>query len=184
MRRLAALLVATALALAPAAAQGKGAIRIALCGSDGCHRVHDRRATAAIADTVATQPPKAAAPFYALRVTMAEPDGTTSAFGPVRWLDEANLLRSQDEAGRPAWSIPGPAAAAALRRAAKGLHRLPARRLGLLRARPHRARVDEVVAPAAPARAGAGGPSPAPWVALGAGLLAVVAGWRLVARRR
>jgi hypothetical protein len=184
MRRLAALAVATLLAGAPAAAQGKGAIRIAVCGSDGCHRVHDRRATAAIADTVPVQPPQGAAPFYALRVTMAEPDGTHSAFGPVRWLDEVNLLRSEDESGRPAWSRPGPGAAAALRRAAQGLHRLPARRLGAVRARPGRARVDEVVAPPAPARAGAGDPSPAPWVALGAGLLAVVAGGRLVTRRR
>jgi hypothetical protein len=184
MRRLAVLVVAAVLVLAPAAAQGKGAIRMSVCGRDGCHRVPDPRAHDAVTAALLTQPPKGAAPFYALHVTMAEPDGTTSRFGPLRWLDEANLLRSEDESGRPAWSTPTAGAAAALRRAAKGLDRMPARRLGALTARPPAARVHEVVAPHAPARAAAGDPSPAPWLALGAGVLAAVAGAGAALRRR
>ena len=182
MTRPAAAAAAVVLCLAlPAAAAAKEAVALRICGPHGCvdRTAQLRRAgqlQAALNAQPAAQPAAPGGSWVELRVGIGErPGGKVYGHATVRFLPGLGLMCGEDGF----WSLPAHATIAALRRAARGVDRYPARALHLLPAStpsptPTPARRQRPVHDA--------GLSPA--VPGGAGLLAAATAAVLLLRRR
>jgi hypothetical protein len=125
MRSLLVALIALALAAAPAAA--KEVSKVVVCGS-GAHcttldRTHDGDLMAFVEGGAPVDAPTTRAPFYRVRVTMAEGPSQTYRFTSL-WVPALRRLGTRD--GGWQWISTLPAATAALQQATRGLQPLPA----------------------------------------------------------
>jgi hypothetical protein len=188
MRRRICLLPLAALLLLPGAAPAKEIGSLALCGVGECHGVKGEAAKRGFEDSSMTAPaPDRPEPFLELRVGIKAHEGERIPGFSLRYLPESGVLRGTDESGYATFTRPSPALASALGRAARGLERKPAAKLGSLRRQPvARAQVDEVFAPAASAGSGGSGGDDGgvPWPVPVAGATALALGLAALARRR
>jgi hypothetical protein len=130
MRRTLVLTVALALAVAPAAA-AKEIVKGQVCGPDGCNAVTDHAALPVLGNGGPPRTPPTAAPYYDVRLTVAEGDQSfTSSFAAVpsrhaaraddgTWMEmppDVTALVRKYAAGQPAypaselagWAAPAP----------------------------------------------------------------------------
>jgi LPXTG-motif cell wall-anchored protein len=179
-----AALAAGALAL-PAGSAAKELAGLAVCGTNGCHRITGERALRGFENGgFETAPPARARAYYEVRARVKDDTGHVLPAFTVLYLRRSGLIRAEGDLGRHVWTQPAPATATALKRAARGLRPHPASGLGSVREPEPVARVDEVFAPAADAAGGGDGGPVAASVA-GAGALVLLAGGAgLIARRR
>jgi hypothetical protein len=178
MRRLLGLLPLAAVLALPPTAGAKEVGSLVLCGTDSCHGVKGPEARRDFENgATKAQSPARAESFLELRVRIRAHEGEGIPGFSLRYLPTAGLLRSTDERGYAAWARPGPALAAALERAARGLRAKPAALLGSLRtAPPAQAQVDEVVAPSVDRDEGGGGGNAVLWLVLAGGGAALMLG--------
>jgi hypothetical protein len=180
-----------ALGLLSAPATAKIITKATVCGASGCKTVTDKAALAGIEDGgPPTTPPKAAAPFYRVTLTVAEREDGRGPQHTFRnaYVPSLNLLRTDgaNPGGSNVWLTAGNSGEV-YERLARGLEPLPAARLGQIESAVlPRAQVVEVFSPASKAAASSDGGG-FPWTAIllalgGAGVLAVTA--RLIVARR
>jgi hypothetical protein len=133
MTRAAAVLAAALCLALPAAAAAKEAVALRICGPDGCvdRTAQLRRAgqlQAALNAQPAAEPAAPGGPWVELRVGIGErPGGKVYGHATIRFLPGLGLMCGEDGF----WSLPSHATIAALRRAARGVERYPARALHL-----------------------------------------------------
>jgi hypothetical protein len=186
MRRLLCLLALTALLAVPTSAPAKEVASLALCGTSGCHGVKGEAARRGFENGASAAPaPRGPEPFLQLRVSIKAHEGEGIPGFSLDYLPRAGLLRERDESGHAVFTRPAPALAAALRRAARGLERKPASKLGSLRTAPAaHAQVDEVFAPAGSRDSGGSSGGGVPWPLPAAAAAALGLGLAGLARRR
>jgi hypothetical protein len=182
MRRLLPLLALGALSL-PASAGAKEYTALKLCGSNGCHSTHDKKA---MSDAMSVEPqasPGHGGAFYRLRFTIGIPGGGTEGFMRSQWIPSLGLLRTGDAGTMVEFTRPYAGTERMLRRLSRGLRPLPAAGLGALNGVAGGARVDEVVAaPKASHRRGGGGSKG--WLWSGVAILPALIAFFLLRRRR
>jgi hypothetical protein len=102
------LITVATLAAAPSSALSKGAIAAQVCGADGCTDVPRDELGGLLAQGHPTQPPRAAAPFAEIRLTViAGPHGKTDRVA-FDYLPSLGVTRAHDGAAgwvklQPAW---------------------------------------------------------------------------------
>jgi hypothetical protein len=181
-----ALVVALALVF-PAAAVAKEATRLDVCGAGGCARVTDRATLDAFMQggEMAAAAPSGAQRSYVIKAFVRDDTGKAVQGWTSHWLPAAGVLASEDAPGHFNFSPVGAKLERALRGAVRGQTARAARTFAE-EVEPV-AQVDEVVSPAATARAGGddrrGLPTLA-WLGVAAGLLAVGGAGTLGLRRR
>ena len=104
MRRLFLLGLFLCLALAPAApAQAKEVISATVCGDNGCVTSRDRDLIAGLAEGGdPVDPPQAAAPFFRVRLTVADEHGTVMDRFWTHFLPKGELIRGSEGTWMPA----------------------------------------------------------------------------------
>jgi hypothetical protein len=181
-----AILVALALVL-PASAVAKEATRLDVCGPAKCARLTDRASLDAFmrGGEMASAAPSGAQRSYLLKAYMRDDTGKSIQGWTSHWLPAAGLVASEDAPGHYNFSPVGAKLERALRGAIRGQTARSARRFP--EAVEPVAQVDEVVRPAATARAGSddgGGLPTLAWLGVAAGLLAVGGAGAVGMRRR
>jgi hypothetical protein len=134
MRSLLVALIALAVTAAPAAA--KEVSKVVVCGSGGqcttLDRKHDGNLMAFVEGGAPVDAPTTHAPFYRVRITMAEGPSQSFRFTNL-WVPALHRLGTRD--GGWQWISTLPEGLAALRQATRGLQPLPASELpGVVRA--------------------------------------------------
>lgn len=124
MRRMLVLAAATAVTLAAApAASAKEITKAQVCGPDSCATVDDQQARAALVNGGPPRKPPGAAPFYDVRITMAEGDQTH------RWAFAAVPSKGALRADDGTWLVMPPEVVALVRRFAGDQKPYPASEL-------------------------------------------------------
>ena len=186
MRRLGFIGLLLTLALA-APAQAKEVLSATVCGANGCATSHDRDLIAGLAEGGdPVDPPKAAAPFFRVRLAMGEGNGKVVERFWMRFMPRGELIRGGDGTWMPATD----AFTTALKQVVDpGMQALPASRLAKLLAvdRPvpvPRVRVSEVVEFSPSPAAADGGGLAAPTIGLAAGGALAIASLVVLGLRR
>jgi hypothetical protein len=148
MRRRAMLAIALATTAAagatPATADAKGITSLAVCGTDGCHRVDPAAVETGFGEVGGVLPPDRPEPFYVLRARARGSNGHDADVFTLDWLPRSGLARY---GGQREWLRPAAAFDNGLRRAARGLRPRPASALAI-GPPAAQARVTEVFSPA------------------------------------
>jgi hypothetical protein len=173
---------------AAASAEAKEVLSAKVCGANGCETSHDRAVIARLAEgSDPVDPPKAAAPFFRVRLTIGEENGKVMDRFWTHFMPKGELIRGSDGTWMPA----GDAYTGALKKIVNpSMEAYPAFGLAKLLAgdQPvpaYQAQVSRVVEPPQPPPAADGGRITATTIGLvGAGALAVAALVLLAVRRR
>ena len=171
-----------------APAQAKEVLSATVCGANGCESSRDRGLIAALAEGGdPVDPPKAAAPFFRVRLTIGEENGKVMDRFWTHFMPKGELIRGSDGT----WMHADDAYTGALKKiVTPSMQAFPASGLAKLLAgdRPvptHQAPMSSVVEPSQPPPAADGGGITAATIGLVvAGALAVAALVLLAVRRR
>jgi hypothetical protein len=181
MRRLLPLLALGALSL-PASAGAKEYTALTLCGANGCHSTHDKKAMSAAMSVVPQASPGHGGAFYRLRFTIGIPGGGTEGFMRSEWIPSLGLIRSGEGGMLIDFARPYAGTERMLSRLSRGLRALPAAKLGPLNVDAADVSVSEVVpAPKADHRRGG---SSRGWMWSGVAILPALIAFFLLRRRR
>ena len=170
-----------------APAEAKEVLSAKVCGANGCETSRDRALIAGLAEGGdPVDPPKAAAPFFRVRLTIGEENGKVMDRFWTHFMPKGELIRGSDGT----WAPAGDAYTGALKKIVNpSMEAYPASGLAKLLAgdRPvptHQAQVSSVVEPPQPPPAADGGGITAATLGLVVAVALVVAALVLLAVRR